>query len=237
MHNLSAIDTLFLDLDGTLLGITDQDFSDGYTKYIMTYFPEMEPEMFLKALWAGTEHMMTHNSTSQYVLESFFQKFTEITGIDRRSTYERFNSFYNNEFSNLKEYCTHIPEARELVDIANEKGMKVILATNPVFPEIATRQRCEWASLDFDEFLYVSHAENSHACKPSKSYYERLLEISHSNPERTLMVGNDYLFDGSASVLGIKTWIIDRFLGNVDKKGYFTIDNEGPLSSLVEAFK
>ena len=35
-----------------------------------------------------------------------------------------------------------------------------------VFPEIATRRRCEWAGLSFDDFAHVTHAENSNYCKP-----------------------------------------------------------------------
>jgi len=235
--DIDSLEAVFFDLDGTLLGISDTDFEGLYTKMIAKRFSELiEPEKFVKALWMGTEAMMKHQNPEKVVLETFFETFTSTTGIGRDETYEKFDAFYRNEFGRLEELIKPVPESRELVDTIEEKGIKIVLATNPVFPEIATRRRCSWTNLEFDEFLYVSHAENSHACKPSSNYYQRLLSIADVDPQKTLMVGNDYLYDMSAKKLGMQTWMIDEFQGNTEYKDKFTIDMTGSLAELLSLF-
>jgi len=235
---ISEFDAVFFDLDGTLLGLSDDAFEGTYTKLIAKRFiDKLEPERFVNALWEGTEAMMKHHNPDIHVLDAFFNRFGELTGISRDETYQRFDEFYQNEFGKLESVCDPVPEARKLVDELTEMGKKVVLATNPVFPEIATRRRCDWTNLDFDEFTHVSHAENSYACKPNPAYYLRLLEIAGVKPERTLMVGNDYLFDMAAAEVGMKTWLIDKYLGNDEHKDKFRIDYRGSLNELLTQIK
>ena len=114
------------------------------------------------------------------------------------------------------------------------KGIKVVLATNPIFPEVSTITRCEWIDLSFSDFAYVSHANNSHYSKPNPIYYQTLLDITGSKAENTLMVGNDFHLDMAAKQVGISTWMIDKNHAKVEDKGIFEIDHEGSIEELVK---
>lgn len=59
-----------------------------------------------------------------------------------------------------KEACGFAPEAKETVVLARERGLRVALATNPIFPMIATRQRIAWAGLDRKDFELCTTYEN-----------------------------------------------------------------------------
>ena len=46
------------------------------------------------------------------------------------------------------------------------------------------------------------------------------------------MVGNDFLFDMSASSIGIKTWMIDNYQSNLEFKEKYSVDYKGSLVEL-----
>lgn len=231
---LNNFDAIFFDLDGTLVGLSDEALEVNYIKLVTKRFlPYLTADQFTKALWLGTENMMKHNSSSIPVLETFFETFTEQTGMNRKETFDHFDDFYRNEFNQLKDLCEPVPEAKLIVQSLKKQGKKIVLATLPIFPEIATRARCAWSDLDYDDFDYVSHAQNSMICKPLPEYFLSLCRIVSVDPKRVLMVGNDYIFDMAASAVGMTTWMIDKFQGNVEFKGKYKVDVEAPLSDLL----
>ena len=69
--------------------------------------------------------------------------------------------------------------------------------------------------------------------KPDPQYYQNLMDIVNVPAEKILMVGNDFLYDGSASLVGIKTWIIDNNRSHTEFKDKFKIDYEGSLEELL----
>jgi len=230
---LNGIKCIFFDLDGTLLGVSDEDFFSIYSKRASKYFINKIPqERFLHALIEGTKYMMTHSDPESFVFESFFKKFKELTEIDEQEAIKSFEEFYLNDFKYLKSSCVSNPIVKSIITMAKQKNMRLVLATNPVFPKIATDYRLEWAGLSFDDFEFVSTAENFNYCKPNPSYYNELLSRTSISPDEVLMVGNDYLYDMSASKVGIKTWLVDEYEGNKEYEGKFHIDYRGSLDEL-----
>ena len=232
--DINTISTLFFDLDGTLLDFVEKEFTDRYIALVFKYFKDLLPkDVFYKGFWDGTHALMTHDQPDKLVLESFFETFGKISGLPRNITQDHFTKFYSNEFKTIGEIASS-NYAKEILDAAKNQGIKVVLATNPVFPAIATQVRLAWIGLSFDDFIHVSHAENSYFCKPNPKYYETLLSISGSKPEETLMVGNDYLYDMSAKEVGIRTWMINKHRLHEEHKDRFEIDYQGPMSQLVD---
>lgn len=233
---LNNLRCLMLDLDGTLLGLPEQPFVENYQRLITAHFTDkLEPDFFLKAFWVGTESMIKHDNDSMLIIEAFFEAFYSVTGMSRDETIQRFDNFYHSDFQQLKQYSKIIPESQKLISIAKNKQLKVILATNPLYPKIAVQERCKWANLDFDSFFHVSHAENSTNCKPNPKYYSDLLKIADVQPDHALMVGNDCLYDMSAKSVGIRTWLTDKYRGNEEYQGKYEIDYEGSLTKLIQA--
>ena len=51
----------------------------------------------------------------------------------------------------------------------------MVLATNSIFPRIATENRIRWAGLEPDDFALITTYENSTYCKPNPAYYREVL--------------------------------------------------------------
>ena len=60
----------------------------------------------------------------------------------------QFLDFYANEFQNCVNACKVTNLSKEIVSTLQEKGYTVAIATNPIFPQIATYSRLNWLHID-----------------------------------------------------------------------------------------
>ena len=95
-----------------------------------------------------------------------------------------------------------------------ESGRRVALATNPIFPAVATENRVRWTGLDVSEFELYTTYENCRHCKPNLDYYRDILDKLDLRPEDCLMVGNDVEEDMVAQALGMQVFLITACLIN-----------------------
>ena len=235
------IKNILFDLDGTLLPMDMEKFTQGYFKrLVMKAAPRgYEPEKLIKSVWAGTAAMVKNNGgiTNE---EAFWNKISEIYGEEKTAADKpMFDEYYCKEFSGVREDCGFDPAAAETVKTLKEKGFALVLATNPIFPAAATESRIEWAGLDKNDFLLYTTYENSHYCKPNPKYYEEILERLHMNAEECLMVGNDVNEDMVAETLGMKVFLLTDCLLNKDNKDISAYPHGGfpELLSFVEELR
>lgn len=186
------IDAVLFDLDGTLLPMDQEEFVNAYMTLLAKKLAPhgYDPKHLVAAVWAGTRAMV-ENDGSRTNEEVFWDDFCHIFGADARKDEPLFQEFYAADFGQARQVCGFAPEAAEVVAMLKEKGVKLVLATNPLFPEIATRQRIRWAGLEPEDFELVTTFENSRFCKPNPEYYRDLLDKLGLDPARCLMVGND----------------------------------------------
>lgn len=206
---------VLFDLDGTLLPMDLEVFIKAYMKHLAAYLAPhgFDPEALIRAVWDGTFAMMGNDGT--FTNEAvFWKKFTEVYGRDVSDSLPLFEKFYETDFVRAKAVCGFAPEAAETVRLCKELGLTVILATNPIFPRIATRQRVEWAGLSFDDFALVTTYENSRFSKPTEGYYREILTSCSLAPEECLMVGNDVDDDMPAGNLGMRVFLLTNHLIN-----------------------
>ena len=111
--------------------------------------------------------------------------------------------------------------------------MRIVLATNPLFPSIATESRMRWAGLAPDDFELYTTYENSSFCKPNPKYYEEILGKLGVSAEECLMVGNDVTEDMIAETLGMKVFLLTDCLINKENKDISAFVN-GSFSELME---
>ncbi len=210
-----AITTVLFDLDGTLLPM-DQDI------FVKTYFGLLakrlaplgyEPTELIKAVWAGTKAMIK-NTGEKTNEEVFWDDFASRYGEEARNDLPEFDAFYRENFDQVKEVCGFNPRAKEVVDLLKEKGIRVALATNPIFPAIATEKRIAWAGLSPKDFELYTTYENSNYCKPNPEYYKEIINKLGVKPEECLMVGNDVSDDMVAQKLGMKVFLLTDCLIN-----------------------
>ena len=94
----------------------------------------------------------------------------------------------------------------------------MVLATNPLFPSIATESRIRWAGLEPSEFDLYTTYENTSYCKPNLDYYRDILKRINCRPEECLMVGNDVGEDMVVEALGMQVFLLTDCLINTQKK-------------------
>ena len=121
---------------------------------------------------------------------------------------------YQEEFDKVRAVCGYTPEAAETVRALKEKGYRVILATNPIFPAIATQKRIRWAGMEPEDFELITTYNNIGYCKPNLDYYRAVIGKLGVKAEECLMVGNDVQEDMITEQLGMKVFLLTRDLIN-----------------------
>ena len=204
---------VLFDLDGTLLPMEQEVFVKYYfgglcKKLVPLGFDANE---LVKNIWAGTKAMITNNG-SQTNEEVFWNYFKTVYGDDILNYHPTFEAFYQNEFQAVQQVCGFEAESARIIKFVKDKGLRVILATNPIFPAIATESRIKWAGLNKDDFEIITTYENSHYAKPNPKYYAEILQNAQLKPEECLMVGNDVKEDMVARTLGIDVFLLTNDL-------------------------
>ncbi len=209
------IKVVLFDLDGTLLPM-DQDvfikaYFGGIAKRLANY--GYEPQKLISAIWEGTTSMITNNGEKTNEAR-FWDKFASIFGENARNDEPRFNDFYVEDFDKVQISCGYNEKAYTVISKVKSLGLRSALATNPIFPAIATRKRIKWAGLDKDDFELITTYENSRFCKPNLKYYQDILSNLNVDGSECLMVGNDVSEDMVAKNLGMKVFLLTDCLIN-----------------------
>ena len=207
--------TILFDLDGTLLPMDQDEFVKYYFGLLAKKLAPhgYDPKVLVGNIWAGTEAMVK-NDGSCLNEEAFWTCFSRFSDHDVRRDEPIFREFYENEFSGARAACGFHPKAAETIRTLKEKGYRLILATNPLFPAVATENRIRWAGLEPGDFELYTTYENSCRCKPNPDYYRDILKKIGADPAECLMVGNDAVEDTAAENLGIRVFLLTDCLIN-----------------------
>ena len=210
-----SVTTVLFDLDGTLLPMDQDVFVKAYLGGLCKKLAPLgyDPKAVADGIWKGTGAMVK-NDGSRPNEEVFWQVFCGFLGEDARKDTPVFEDFYRNEFQQVAAVCGCLPESRALIDCLKAKGLRLVLATNPIFPAIATHSRVRWAGLQPEDFDYITTYENSSFCKPNPAYYREILDKLGLHAEECAMVGNDVGEDMVAETLGMKTFLLTDCLIN-----------------------
>ena len=138
-----------------------------------------------------------------------------------------FDEFYETEFDKIKSVCGYHPAAAEIVHRLKEKGLRVALATNPIFPARATQWRIQWAGLTPEDFELYTTYEISRYCKPNLDYYRDIMAQLNVRAEECLMVGNDVGEDMVTTKLGMKVFLLTDCLINKEGADISVFPNGG----------
>ena len=203
------MNTVLFDLDGTLLPMDIDKFTEAYcgalAKKLVPY--GIEPNKMIAALWKGTGAMV-QNDGSVTNETKFWEVFEKELGIKKEDYEAVLDDFYLNDFKQLEAIITKTKYAEECVSLLKEKGYRLVVATNPVFPRQATLHRIRFAGLNENDFELYTTYEEAHYCKPNPKYFTELLGRIDAKAEECIMIGNDVQEDGSAVGAGIPCYII-----------------------------
>ncbi len=214
-----SITTVLFDLDGTLLPM-DQDV------FLAEYFHQLalcmsrfgcEPQAAIDALETGVA-AMSKNDGARTNEEVFWDVFCGLLGPKAEASRPALDDFYQNDYQKARIACSPNPQAVKIIARLKEAGIRIVLATNPFFPRIATASRIRWAGLQPEDFVLYTTYENSSFCKPNLDYYREILQKLDLSPEECVMVGNDVSEDMITEQLGMRVFLLTDCLINREQK-------------------
>lgn len=213
------IKAILFDLDGTLLPMDQEQFTKGYFKTLSeTLAPHgYDAKILIQGIMGGVDAMIKNNG-KQSNEDVFWQTFAQYCKRPVITDKPLFEAYYQKEFSHLQAICGVQPAAQIVVDWAKRNEYLLVLATNPIFPQVATRNRIHWAGIDESAFTYITTYENSGFCKPNPDYYLDIADKISCKPEECLMIGNDVKEDMVAKNLGMHVFLLTDCLINPEKK-------------------
>ncbi len=231
------ITTCLFDLDGTLLPMDQDTFVKAYFSGLVRAMAPYgyDPALLTKAIGAGTMAMIRNNGSARN--EAVFWKTAQaVFGQDLQKDEDRFLHFYENEFQQVSQVCGKNPQAAESIASIRAMGYRTILATNPLFPPVATYSRVRWAGLEPEDFEWITTYDNSSFCKPNLDYYREILALRGLKPEECLMVGNDVSEDMVAQALGMRVFLLTDCLINRENRDISVYPN-GSFPELISYVK
>ena len=214
-----SIGVILFDLDGTLLPMDQDVFLKTYLGMLANRMAPYgyDPKNFVSGIWQGTMAVIA-NDGSRINEDVFWEAFSAIQGKDTLADIKYFEAFYREQFDDVRSVCSFNTEARVTVDKIKSAGLRIALATNPVFPSIATEKRMTWAGFEPSDFELYTTYENSRYCKPNPKYYLEIASKLGVTPEECLMVGNDVSDDMSAQKAGMKVFLLTDCLINKENE-------------------
>lgn len=203
-HDFKAI---LFDLDGTLLDSNMDTFLPPYLKSISARIAHlMPPQEFIAHLLRATDAMVANDgqATNEEVFAATFYPLIERSRSEMEPIFE---AFYAEDFPTLQQYTRRKPEARPVVQRVFDLGYDVVIATNPLFPETAIRQRLAWAGVDDFPYRLVTAYENSRYAKPNPRYFEWIAD-QLGYPTAACLVVGDEAMDMVAVRVGCPTFLV-----------------------------
>lgn len=209
------IKAILFDLDGTLLGNDVYGtFLPTYNKLLAEYMtPYMEPKKFLTTLQYCVAAMLTHTDPDVSIEALFWRLFEERTGLKTTELEPYLMRFYLERFPELAAGMQIRPSAAKVIRTSFDLSLKVVIATNPMFPISAIEQRLAWAGVPVSDYDYalVTSYENMHSTKPNAAYYREILDKVECLPETAVMVGDTWEYDiVPARKAGLHTYWINE---------------------------
>src|SRR4030042_11178 len=181
---------VLFDLDNTLIHYSEREFFGRYVQGVAAAFADIMPgNVFVDKLLKGTQSLLRNNGEMSNA-ERFLETFCADHGDLRSDIWARFMRFYDTEYDKLRSLATVLPEVRDLFLRLRGEEVKLVIASNPIWPLAAQSARLSWAGLGDLRFDLITHIENTTYCKPNLEYYQEICGTIGETPEKCLRGGH-----------------------------------------------
>jgi FMN phosphatase YigB (HAD superfamily) len=236
---------VLFDLDNTLIHFGERQFFQGYIPAVARVFADVMPgDLFLERLLSSTG-MVLNNDGRMLNVDCFMSAFCKGYEAQRDEFWKRFTRFYETEYDQFRSLASVPAGARDMLLQLRERSLKLVIASNPLWPSIAQNKRLAWAGIGDLQFDLITHIENMTYCKPRVEYYHEVCSKISEPPEACLMVGNDPINDMVVGTIGMKTYLVtdsdpaglevSRTTYSMPPSGIPKPDFEGPLQAVPAA--
>ncbi|MGN0687415.1 MAG: HAD family hydrolase [Oscillospiraceae bacterium] len=227
------ITTVMFDLDGTLLPFEQETFVKEYFGELCKKLAPLgyDPKKTVEAVWAGTKAMMK-NDGARVNSEVFWEVFNSMFD-GMPDAKPMCDEFYTAEFDRVKSILAYEVDRRPVIERLKAAGLRLVLATNPLFPANGMYTRMNWAGLKPEDFDLVTHYDNSSFCKPNPEYFKEICEKLGVDPTECIMVGNNAVEDTAAAKLGMEVFLLPEFIENPTGADYSAYP-QGTMEDAVE---
>lgn len=201
---------MLFDLDGTLLDLDMDKFLPVYLERLrLRVAPDHAAAAFSAVTVEAAAACAADDDPDLTNEQVFWRVLTAKTGLTPTATAGTLHQFYVEDLPQLQSLARRVPAAAAVVAAVRRLGVKVVLATNPIFPAAAIHGRLQWAGLVPEQFDLLTTMENMHACKPNPAYYLEICRHIDVPPDRAIMVGNDPVLDiRAAAEAGLYTYFV-----------------------------
>jgi len=188
--------TVLFDLDDTLLHTNMPEFIPAYFGSLGQTFSNLaSPKQIAQQIQFAVAQMEANQDPSIGLHEIFSQNFYPPLSTTEGENTETLTKFYRDEYPNLQAVTGQVPGVLDLIDWCRSQGAQMAIATNPLFPETATRQRINWAGVHPEDFEFFSSFDNFHFTKPNLTYYAECLGRLGWPEGHVIMVGDSLTHD------------------------------------------
>ncbi|UCH21666.1 MAG: HAD family hydrolase [Deltaproteobacteria bacterium] len=224
------LNAVLLDLDNTLVLYDELKFFERYFEKLCHFFSDIfPPDEFTERVIKATMALGQNNgemSNSRFFINFFAKGLKE----SQLNLWRRFIAFYENEYHKIDVDVTVPSGLHEVMRWMQHVRLKLVLASNPIYPPIALEKRLAWAGLDSSCFDLITHIENMSYVKPRPAYYRQICEKINESPAVCLMIGNDPVNDMMAARAGLKTYLTTD-AGKIDYSSLMK-DSDSPTHPL-----
>jgi FMN phosphatase YigB (HAD superfamily) len=206
--------TILIDLDDTLLDNSMDKFIPAYLGALGTYLSDYTPpDRMVATMLAATQKMFANNRPDRTLKETFDPEFYPNLNLTESGMRQHLDLFYATVFPNLCSLTKPRPDAIRLIEQAFQRGYRVGIATNPLFPRTAIIQRLEWAGLSPEKYSFslIPSYETFHYTKPNPAFFAEFLGRIGWPREPIIMIGNDPEHDLiGGHLLGMPVFLISN---------------------------
>jgi FMN phosphatase YigB (HAD superfamily) len=230
------LQAILFDLDDTLLRTRTEAFIGRYFAALGQYLGAIaEPAQLRRWIMLATQRMLEYEHESQTNVDAFGAEFERLSGLPMATVWPQFWQFYVDVFPTLGDDIEPMPGAREAVLEAQGLGLKVAVATNPLFPLVAIRTRLAWAGLSDVSFDLVTALDNMHTAKPQPRYFCEVAATIGVPKAACLAVGNDPAYDiAPAKAAGMWAYLLVDGVAQGDGGG---ADAVGDMAQFLGALR
>lgn len=209
----SQVTTVLWDLDGTLVGFRRRTFGVLMPLVAAAVFTDFIPPWRFLALLKGILPQVRANGGQEMNHELLVRLIAEHVGLDGAIVDARLRRAAGSGFPLLRRCFYPQPGVPELVNELAARGLRQVVATNPLWPLDTALARLAWGHIDATRFTFIASGESMSRSKPQVDYYRDLLRLIGTHPRECVMIGDDARNDGPASALGIPVYLLNAANG------------------------